>query len=92
VVITIFVPTAWIAPMIAFDLLRRRRIEIRRRLIEEEHLGAQRPSTSKGKALLLATREHARRMIGETQQTDALERSTSAQHRSCRGRPAAFSA
>ena len=46
------------------DLARRAGIEARGGLVEEQHLGMQRPGAREGKALLLAAGEHARRPIG----------------------------
>ncbi len=56
------------------DLARRRRVEARRRLVEEQHLGREHPRAGQREALLLAAGEHARRMVGETGQSDAGQR------------------
>ena len=48
----------------ALDLVGRAGIEARGRLVEEQHLRVERPRARKREALLLAAREHARRMVG----------------------------
>ena len=49
----------------ALDLVGRARIEARGRLVEEQHLGIERPRAREREALLLAAGEHARRPVGE---------------------------
>src|SRR5216683_3317486 len=52
----------------------RRRIEARRRLIEEEDLRTQRPGAGQRQALLLAAGEDARRSLRQLGQADPVER------------------
>ena len=73
VVITTLVPAARMAGDDLLDRAGGGRIEARRRLVEEQHFGTQRPGARQRHALLLAAREHARRAVGE----------------GCRGRPCA---
>ena len=60
------------------DLARRAGIEVRGRLVEEQHLGVQRPGARQREPLLLAAGEHARRparvLSGGEQQRLALAR------------------
>ena len=51
------------AAMIVLDLVRRARVEARRRLVEEQHFRAQRPRARQREPLLLAAGEHARRVV-----------------------------
>ena len=61
VVMTILVPRAWMAGDQPLDRPGRGRVEARGRLVEEQHLGLERPGAGQRQALLLAAGEHARR-------------------------------
>jgi hypothetical protein len=56
------------------DLARRARIEVRGRLVEEQDLGLEHPGARERETLLLAARQHARRLVGDRHEPDALER------------------
>ena len=58
----------------SLDLLLRRRVEIGGRLVEEQHVGPDRPGAGQGQPLLLAAREGARRPLGAVGQAGALQR------------------
>src|SRR5262245_40298568 len=58
----------------ALDLAARGRIEARRRLVEKQHLGMQRPGASEREALLLASGKRARGPRREAGEADAVER------------------
>ena len=72
VVMTILVPAASKALDDGLDLARRAGIEVGGGLVEEQHLGMQRPGARQREALLLAAREHARRPLREVRQADLL--------------------
>ena len=58
----------------SLDLLLRRRVEIGGRLVEEQHVGPDRPGAGQGQPLLLAARQGARRPLGAVGQAGALQR------------------
>ena len=68
--ITILVPDASKRLDHGLDLARRAGIEVRRRLVEEQHLRMQRPGARQRQALLLAAGEHARRAMRDMSQAD----------------------
>src|SRR5258705_137658 len=55
------------------DFARRARIKTGSRLVEEQHLGVQRPGARERKPLLLAAGEHTRRPVSEVREPHALE-------------------
>ena len=82
---TILVPAASMAAIMSSTRARRRRVEAGRRLVEEQHLGRQRPGPRQREALLLAARQHAAPAGRPGRQADALaappaRRSRSARH------------
>jgi len=58
----------------ALDLARGRRVEVRRRLVEEQHRRLQRPGASECEALLLAAGQRARRAAREPAEAHRLQR------------------
>ena len=90
---TILVPAASKALDHRFDLARRAGIEVRGRLVEEQHLRMQRPGARQREALLLAAGEHARRPVRESREARPRRSAASACARAPRaGTPASASA
>ena len=73
----------------ALDLLLGRRVEARRRLVEEQHVGRERPGAREREALLLAARERPRRRVAQRPEADARAAPPRARSRArARGEPA----
>ena len=87
VVMTILVPAASNASMIALDLARRAGIEARGRLVEEQHLAVAAPRRARARGAA-ARRRRARAPAGRRDATrpDALERGAARAARARRGR------
>ena len=73
VVITILVPLAWIWPTMRFDLARRAGIEVCSGLVEEQHLGLERPRAREREFLLLAARKDTRGPLRRSAQPHGIE-------------------